>query len=162
MPRIDQIDRPTDSLLLLFSYSPTIRGVTRVQKLLFLLNHETKYGDVQKDSVLFEFEPYKMGPFAAEIYEELDFLLEIGAIESKTPDSSSVSDEWSEGEVFVLTNKGKKISRQLRDILPKEVDSDLHQFVQRYSNMELKQLLRYVYDQYPDMARESEIRDSIY
>lgn len=160
MPPIDQIDRKTDTMLLLFSFVPRIRGVTRVQKLLFLLNEETKYAEVYGAPVLFEFEPYDMGPFAVEVYEELEFLEEINAITIDGPDRGNNSDKAP--QVFTLTGKGEKIANQLQGVLDPDVSEDLGEFVNEYADRDLENLLRYVYGEYPQMAEQSKIVEELY
>lgn len=160
VPPIDQIDRETDTLFLLFSFAPRIHGVTRVQKLLFLLNEETEYAEEYGAPVLFEFVPYDMGPFAVEVYEELEFLEEIDAISIEGQDKGDLPDEAP--EVFQLTEKGEKIARQIQSVLDPKVRDDLREFVEKYADMDLEQLLRYVYEEYPKMAEESKISDEIY
>lgn len=55
----------------------SIVGVTRLQKLLFLVEKE---GQVNlKDS---DFEPYKFGPFSRKVQDDIDFLVNLGYIES--------------------------------------------------------------------------------
>ena len=156
MPRIDQIDRQTDTLLLVFSLSPTIHGVTRIQTLLFLLNNETKYAELYDDSVLFEFSPAKMGPFASAIYDELDFLRALGAIEVTPSPVRRDSDRPSSSRDVILTDKGEKIASQRRALLSEEVATDLEQFGQRYCPMDLSLLLAYVSAEYPTMAARSD------
>jgi hypothetical protein len=57
-----------------------IVGVTRLQKLLYLLKREY---DVEKISRnYFTFEPYKFGPYASQLYDDIAFLENLGFIES--------------------------------------------------------------------------------
>lgn len=161
MPRIDQIDRQTDTLLLVCSCASTICGTARLQQLLFLLNHETRYAERHDESVLFTFEPDTMGPFSGEIYEELDLLRELDAIEVTTHTTCSDSDCSSVSRDFSLTANGETIVAPFRNMLAAEVATDLAQFVQRYARMDLNQLLQYVASHYPDMVAPVERRDGL-
>src|SRR3989344_6285597 len=76
----DNLDMPSileksDMILLLLygrgakgHFSEPIQGITRLMKLLFLLEKEAGINDG------FSFVPYKMGPFSSEVYPELEFL----------------------------------------------------------------------------------------
>ena len=57
-----------------------IGGITRLQKLLFLLGKET--GLEPTDSG-FEFAAYKKGPYSSKLYDDLEFLENLGFVESE-------------------------------------------------------------------------------
>ena len=57
-----------------------IGGMTRLQKLLFLLWKEAGIEEVDRG---FEFRPYKAGPFSRKLYDELELLENLGLIQSK-------------------------------------------------------------------------------
>lgn len=164
MARIDEIDRRTDVVFILFYFAEQIRGVTKLQKLLFLVEQETDFFQEYEDDVAFNFAPYKMGPFSDEVYSELEFLLQLSAIESEPMDNATgleTSDSALGNNTFQLTTKGEKIAAQLVEILDPEHEVELREIVMEYNNMGLKELLRYVYTEYPDYTTESEIRDDI-
>lgn len=164
MPRIDTIDRRTDVVFLLFYYAGSIRGVTKVQKLLFLIEHETKFFEAYRDSVAFEFAPYKMGPFSEHVYEELLFLLQLEAIRTepiKTADYEPVDDGELINKEFTITRKGEKIASELDSLLEEEHRKELQQLAEDYGDMPLSELLHYVYTEYPSYAEQSEIKPEI-
>jgi len=163
MPPIDEIDRRTDVVFLLFLYAETIEGVTKLQKLLFLIEKETEFFQEYKEDVALEFAPYKMGPFSEHVYEELEFLLSLGAIESEPLDDEvpEVVDSGLTGKLFTLTPKGKKIATELESQLKSEYQTELQQVVDEYNPLPLPQLLEYVYTEYPDYAAESEILEDL-
>lgn len=159
MPPIDEIDRRTDVVFLLFHYADEIRGVTKLQKLLFLVEQETEFFEDYEDDIAFNFAPYKMGPFSEHVYEELEFLLAMDAIESQPlaeQNAIKVLGDLQEKR-FVITGKGSKIAQGLADQLESEYQSELADLVEEYNGRSLKELLRYVYTEYPDYAAESEI-----
>lgn len=76
-----------DLLLLLIGLSsdglPTdqVNGVTRLQKLLFLLQEEAGLHPSGED---FEFTAWKAGPYSSKLYDDIDFLENLGLLESET------------------------------------------------------------------------------
>jgi len=57
-----------------------IVGVTRLQKLLYLLKREYDVDKISRN--YFTFEPYKFGPYASQLYDDIAFLENLGFIES--------------------------------------------------------------------------------
>lgn len=173
-------------LMLLFAKGPSgslaepIVGITRLTKLLFLLEKESGIDDD------FEFVPYKMGPYSSEINPVLEFLttfpspdapLVTGTSEgnegnnspelsqyikdiASTEDSSQqISNETN--KAFKLTDKGFRVAEHVwNDLTDIERDS-FEAIKQKYGKLSLKQLLKYVYAQYPDMTGNSEILDYV-
>lgn len=50
-----------------------IEGITRLEKLLFLLKTEEGFLSTRTDDDTFNFIPFKMGPWSSEVYDEVDF-----------------------------------------------------------------------------------------
>jgi len=57
-----------------------VNGITRLQKYLYLLEKDFSLAP-RGDG--FEFEPYKAGPFSRRVYDDLEFLENLGLIESE-------------------------------------------------------------------------------
>jgi len=66
-----------------------INGITRLQKFLYLLGREEGF---EPDENGFEFIAYKAGPYSAKLYDDLEFLENLGLI------TSEVAGEATEGE----------------------------------------------------------------
>lgn len=160
MPRIDQIDRRTDVVFILFYHAGSIRGITKLQKLLFLVEEETEFFEQYGDKLAFEFAAHKMGPFSEHVYEEIRFLQQLQAIETE-PMEGGPHDEGLTNKVFHITQKGEKIASELSNQLETKYDEELKSLVERYNPMELRDLLRYVYKEYPAFTIESEIKGKI-
>src|SRR2546423_741600 len=64
----------------------SVGGLTRLQKYLFLLEQEGKVTPVGDG---FEFVPYKAGPYSARLYDDLEFLENLGLIRSEIVGQSS-------------------------------------------------------------------------
>jgi hypothetical protein len=75
-----------DLVLLLVGANPEgkagdeVGGITRLQKLLYLLERE---GHIVPTKDGFDFTPYKAGPYSAKLYDDLEFLENLGLIESE-------------------------------------------------------------------------------
>lgn len=165
MARIDEIDRRTDVVFILFYFAESICGVTKLQKLLFLIEQETEFFEEYEEDVAFNFAPYKMGPFSDEVYSELEFLLQLSAIEftpMKSPTKVNQSDSRLRNKEFHITPKGEKIASQLVEVLEPEYEKELEDLVAEYNTMDLKELLRYVYTEYPEYTTKSEIKDEVF
>lgn len=179
-----QLD-PEDIILLLLEANEkllgkhALSGVTRLEKLLFLLQKE---GDFENIGSFYEFTAHNFGPFSKEVYEALDFLEGFELIKVKDRVHSSyyanvgevlLLQEISEGEVdglttgdaigvtekmFTLTEDGHKVAQKLRQTIeqrrPKDIE-ELNGIIRRYGKLPLNQLIRYVYRQYPEMTVKS-------
>src|SRR3954464_11076553 len=89
-PQLDQ----TDAILLLLAAetsNPKQRfrcdGITRLEKLVFLLKQETDFDSEVSDP--FTFEAYHYGPYSREIYDAVDFLKAMQLISERRVDVSS-------------------------------------------------------------------------
>lgn len=163
MPRIDEIDRRTDAVFILFHYAGSVRGVTRVQKLLFLVEQETEFFQEYESEIAFNFAPYKMGPFSQGVYKELQFMLHMDALETVEMEDApgpTLSGELSNKE-FRITSKGRKIASQLAELLEPKYQQEVQTIVEEHNNQPLRELLRYVHTEYPGYTEESEIADEI-
>ncbi len=174
-------------LLLLFARGPAnkiaepVTGITRLTKLLFLLEKET---DVEND---FRFVPYKMGPYSAEINPVLEFLtsfpnpdsplVEVGDGQEAggaSPEQSryvydvaSAEDSAQQiasqnNKTFSLTEKGQKVAQHVWNEQKEETHQAFERIKKQYGALSLRQLLKYVYTRYPDMTENSEIKDWVH
>lgn len=80
------VDRRELLVLLLYAAGPKgmecepITGVTRLQKLLYILKREQDIEKISRN--YFTFESYKFGPYASQLYDDIAFLENLGFIES--------------------------------------------------------------------------------
>jgi len=156
-----------------------VGGVTRLEKLLFLLQRETNF---EKMDSFYEFTAHNYGPFSKEVYEALDFLegfeliqvkerihssyyTNVGEIlllqaisEEDVSETTTINSEGVTEKLFLLTESGHKVAQKLRETIekrrPKDIDG-LKSIVRRYGKLPLNQLIRYVYRQYPEMTVKS-------
>ncbi len=165
-----------------------IGGITRLQKLLYLLEQEE---NLKPTGDGFEFEPYKAGPYSERIYDDLEFLENLGLIESKVAaeatefeaaeiDRLSFEDlmgDDSEGSAtgselpasdayeerrFCVTEQGvNRIKKILDSGQYRPIVDGIRKIKSKYGSYSLSDLLYYVYKNYPDMTTESEIKEKI-
>lgn len=149
------------------SANDRIHGITRLEKLLFLADKETKVaGKVDK---AFQFKPYDYGPYSKEIYEAVELLEEAMLVgEERVFEGQSLDEmeeavgghyeaEGTERRLF-LTNEGKAVAGLLAKQHP-DVPRELSAIKDKYAGMPLRRLIRYVYGTYPEYAEASKIRD---
>lgn len=167
-----------------------IRGRTRLAKMMFLFRKEVwptfKFDKVIPEEMLPEFVPWKFGPFSKDVFADVEFLQNVeflsettgsgpahpeealelsywsGTADPTLADSESSIGEYSE-EVFKLSSDGMQYVKEKRlwDDLSDQQQSALVEFKRKLVNAPLYAILKYVYDNYPEMTNKSEIRDRL-
>ena len=155
-----------------------IGGITRLQKLLFLLWKEAGIEEVEHG---FEFKPYKAGPFSPKLYDELELLENLGLIQSEVQgeateaeaaeleelsfeqlmgdDARPFQDVTSRSEAstadtfeerrFTLTDKGLKLAREMLEKPESKPFADgIRKIKSKFANYSLQDLLYHVYTKY--------------
>lgn len=164
-----------DAIVLILGAHPEskLRGITRLEKLLFLLEKETNVGSRMTEDP--EFEAYNFGPFSKKVYQAIDTLVAAGLVSDSARLSSTVDDSREEIEYigggsaltpystrdFSLTPLGREYFRALGREYPEWVLADAASTRDRFEAWPLRQLVTYVYRQYPDYAENSLIRQEI-
>lgn len=143
------IDRQLLPLALLrASGGQDIRGRTRLQKMVFLIQQQ--FGDKEELPGEYSYVPYDYGPFAKKLYDDLDFLEERRVITenrvtmddkvvyyySLGPNAEEYLNNWSSDEVDRVLEMAEHIKNQFNDV-------------------PLPNLLDYVYGEYPEYAENS-------
>lgn len=162
-----------------------IGGITRLQKLLFLLDKEEHVSPAGEG---FVFQPYKAGPYSPKLYDDLEFLENLDLISKRVagegteaeaaeieltfedfiepeiePDDfgGPTADEYGEYR-YSLTPKGvKKVKELLAKNEYRSVAESVSRVKGRYGRYALQDLLYYVYTQYPNYTTESEIKEQV-
>jgi len=83
-----------------------INGITRLQKFLYLLEREE---NLKPNANGFEFVAYKAGPYSAKLYDDLEFLENLGLI------SSEVAGEATEGEAVEVEMSFEELMGECTD-----------------------------------------------
>ncbi len=180
-----------DVVLLLLGVGPEgelaegIGGITRLQKFLYLLEKEA--GLTPTDNG-FDFAAYKAGPYSSKLYDDLEFLENLGFVETEvaaeaTPAEAAEVDllnfedlmgdgagngldtlapDAYEERRFRISEEGtKRIRNLLESGEYQPVIDGIRKIKRKYGNYSLSDLLYYVYTKYPEMTTESEIKDKV-
>lgn len=154
-----------------------IKGITRLEKMIFLLERETSSSKwLQQEA---DFEAYNFGPFSQKIYQAVDTLAAAELIEDSSSLAPDSSDSWEQREViggragsgaggnpyttrdFHLTERGWRYFQALKQEMTKESLDELAEFKSRFAYLPLRQLIRYVYSRYKEYTTKSVIRDQV-
>ena len=178
MPERDPLE--TDDAIVLVLGAPGgkepagyLEGVTRLEKLIFLLERESPAREWMTEKA--DFRSYRFGPFSSKVYEAADTLASYGIIRDSASKADDIADRWEsitalvdERDVdayttrtFQLTDRGKKYYSALLAELPPDAEHVLEAFKSKFGRLPLSQLVRYVYERYPQFTDKSEIRDQI-
>ena len=169
----------TDDLIVLLLGAPgppghpsgRIEGITRLEKLAFLIEHERKPSWLTEDG---GFESHNFGPFSAKIYTAVDTLVAARLLKDSGSLAASTEDAWETENIighrtadpyatrnFELTERGRRYYQALLRDLPDGVEGELGAFKQRFAGLPLRQLIRYVYERHPTFTDKSIIRDDV-
>jgi hypothetical protein len=152
-----------------------IKGITRFIKSLFLISKMTKLDKLVK--TYYEFVPYKIGPFDPAIYQDLKVLEMAGIIKRHTykyrkpasrdqeiDEGFDFPSETDESTIFTLTDEGMKYAKALASWCNKKdrtILEDLRRIKTTYGSAPVKKLLKYIYENYPEYTKESEVIEEI-
>jgi hypothetical protein len=172
------IDNRKDMLLLILAAEngEPIVGVTRLQKYLFLL--QQRHGWDKRFTEPYRFRAYDYGPFDAQIYDDLQFFQNLGFIEARSvgPEPATERDElrgasedwgvsdpevrpWEEeSSVFEyrLTDRGHAFANRIE--LGREDRRTLDAIKRRWNGRPLRDLLRWLYHEFPRFAENTKLR----
>lgn len=142
------INRQLLPLALLYaSNKQEVDGRTRMQKLIFLIQQEF---DTDPPGT-YHYIPYDYGPFAKKLYEDLDYLEDRDFIKEK-------KDSTDEGKVkyrYELTEHGEHQLGNWPDEDLRRVLDMAEEIKTEFNDVNLLDLLDYVYTKYPAYAEES-------
>jgi uncharacterized protein len=169
----------TDDLVVLLLGAPgspsqpsgRIAGITRLEKLIFLIEQERKPSWLTEDA---GFISHNFGPFSSKIYTAVDTLVAAGLLKDSGSFAASTEDAWETENIigepaadpyatrnFELTERGQRYYQALLKDLPDGVEEELSAFKRRFAALPLRQLIRYVYERHPDFTDKSIIRDDV-
>jgi len=174
-------------LLLVLLYTPgetgelgePINGITRFQKLVFLIKQKEGPQAIVASAKEFLYQPYKMGPFSKQLYKDIELLISLGLVKTTkleyfiTDDgdtdadgehefpSEETSETTIESTKYELTDRGMEAGRDLFAGLKKKDREALVEFKTFFNSIPLRQLLIFVYQKYPEFTTESEIRGQL-
>jgi hypothetical protein len=163
--------------------SEKIEGITRLEKLLFLLKMEKGFLKNVEKTNDFNFFPFRMGPWTNEVYDEIDFLESLNLISKSgsnkiNPVDNAYVDELFNNvildkyqknsfhneectETFSITPLGKEKALKVWNSLTIEEQYSIIELKKKYNRMDLKNILRHVYINFPEYTTESEIKENL-
>jgi len=159
-----------------------IKGKTRLMKMVFLFDKEIrKQFNMEKavDKIAIpDFVAHDFGPFSANVYEDLEFLVNAGFV-TATMSAESEKVEKEEYDYWLATSKEDppdfngvtefSLTDVGRDFVKDELKPNfsdvqrniLDKFKAKCTGIPLTTLLKYVYTKYPDMTGKSKIKTKI-
>jgi len=175
-----------DLLLLLLSakgstgeYNEEIPGITRLEKLMYLLLKESGFEEILKNDI--HFEPYDFGPYSPEVYDLLETFREMDIVNIRTErydtfrevidellyreleDQPIISKGTVMGVYSLTQDKGIKLTEVLKERgrITEEDIQIVGRIKSKYNGLALDDLLRRVYTKYPESTKKSKIIDKI-
>lgn len=149
-----------------------VEGITRLEKLIFLMEKETPLGEELTESP--QFEAYNFGPFSQKVYQAIEVLSAAGMILDSATIAKSEEDSWESDEIIgdlpdnsyttrdiELTERGREYYSALVEELPLDTVESASNLKNRFGSVSLRQLIRYVYTQYPSYTSKSIIKDQV-
>jgi len=119
----------------------------RVQKGLFILTEETPE-DWLPSEARYRFEPYRYGPYSAEIYYDLDKLEGLGYVTARRV----LGQSWN---YYSLTLEGQKLARSMAERMDKRAVEYVRRLRDFVGELSFRKLLTTVYEHYPAYAVNS-------
>jgi uncharacterized protein YwgA len=119
--------------------------ITSLMKYVFLLQKEGTTGQA-----LYHFVPYKYGPFAREIYQDLEALAADGFV--------AVTETDEERTEIALVPSKEAIAQRVIAELPEDLRADVAAVVEHYGHLNHHELLATVYQRFPTYATKSRLR----
>ncbi len=148
-----------------------LEGVTRLEKLVFLLEKETEVGKLFTENP--DFKPHDFGPFSENIYRAVEVLKFAGLLEETGRLAESPEDSWESANLilgddaqyatrdFSLTEKGRRYYEALAADLGKDAVRAASRLKDQFGSLPLRQLIRYVYQRHGAFTTRSKIREQI-
>ena len=159
-----------------------IEGITRLQKLMFLLQQREKFSpkdlvDLAKE---YQYEAYKMGPYAKQLNQDLEELESAGIVVTERldywlpddmdspPEEDAIFDlpvtpkKRVQSSRFLLSKDlGLKIGQELWESLAPKLRKELSDFKHFFNSLSLRQLLIFTYEKFPEYTSESTIKEQL-
>ena len=164
-----------------------IAGRTRLMKLLYLLDKEAAIGKRLDLPSFYSFEAYHYGPFSKDVFDDIEFLRNVGLVRAAPEGSASIAqgdesaflieDETLDNEahvigealgesafeeVFALTPKGEKfVEQKILTFVKDDAKEAIIKAKTEYASLSLSSLLRYVYRKFPESATASRLQNLV-
>lgn len=174
------VETGKETIILLLYDEPKlakIRKVTRtyIEKMLFLLKEEAGFAISD-----YTFKSDDYGPCAGEMYDDLELLSDLNIIRTQQGPLDIIDkldDEIHEQSAnefeqaleikikktlyYDLTKTGKKVAAKLYKELNEDEKSRLNYVKHEFGSFPLRDIIRYIYNKYPELTDKSKIRKKI-
>lgn len=132
-----------------------IRGKTKLQKLLFLVQNELKKRGYKAK---YAFRPYLYGPYSRELYTDIEWLKMNGLLKVRTTFDEDIGLMTD----FVITEKGKsKLINLVDSQVYRNVDEIVNSVITKYGEMSVAQLVEFVHKEFLDYDHSRLEKDKI-
>lgn len=175
-------------LLLTLLYAPgksgtdaePIEGITRLQKLLFLLQQDLGPKQLVKEAEAYRYKAYKMGPYSEQLRSDLEELESAGIVVTERlnywlpDDGDGVPEKGADFDTPMRETKrvesyrfslspdlGQKIGKDLWGSLAPKEREGLAAFKAFFNSLSLRQLLIFTYEKYPKFTEASTIKKQL-
>lgn len=150
---VKKLPKPAIILAILVKYfekfNKRIVNITKLTKITFEVEKEVF--EKVLSTIVFSFRGYNYGPFTEEIYDCLEFLQNLDLVELN---------EEENRKGVILTQKGLEFfNTRVKDVIPDELIKMLEKVVEEYGALSYDELIRRVYNEHPEYAEKSLIRD---
>jgi uncharacterized phage-associated protein len=119
--------------------------ITSLMKYVFLLQKEGTTGHT-----LYHFVPYKYGPFARELYRDLEALAADGFVDVTETDEERT-------EISLVPSKEATVQKAIAE-LPEDLRAGVARVLEHYGHVSHNQLLTTVYEKFPAYATKNRLR----
>lgn len=117
----------------------------QLQKVLFIVGENVP--SVNRRNY-YRFKPYNYGPFSKEVYSDAEDLVASGDVAIVQPPGQA----WNN---YRITPQGLERAERLREQLHESERSYIDRIVKWVRGLTFRQLLAFIYKQYPDYAKKS-------
>lgn len=145
---------PLDLIMLILGNQNEIYGYTRFIKYLFLV-HQSKI--FPKDKIDLQWKPHHYGPY----YDDFDGLVKNLSNDNYLKMEEQTTFSGNCTTKFLITIKGRKFFQSICKKFSKNELNDLSSLIKNIQKKSLYDLLKFVYEQYPEYTKNSKIKDKI-
>jgi hypothetical protein len=154
-----------------------VDGITRLQKLMFLLQQEDSPAALVRDYERLEYRAFKLGPYSDRLTSVIDELVSAGIISAERlrywlhddsdsnegigMDASEIRSPIESLRFRVAPGIGKQAAEDLWRSLSRKTQKEIRDFKRFFNSLSLRQLLIYTYRRYPEFTEKSIIKDKL-
>jgi hypothetical protein len=151
------------TLLLYADNQKTIKGRTKLTKLLFLLVKNDLFKNIEKE---FKFEAYNFGPWSHTAGIDLpNTLSDLGILEiEKDKKETPLKENQSKDDHFnyKITEKGKKVAEKLLSRIEGEEIQEIEKIKAKWNDKPIDLLIDYVYLNFVSYTKNSKIKHQVF